>query len=148
MAVCHRVLLFVVCAFVLTNSADTTAQEKKKEAVAAITAPKDGGKVDQTDQVEGKLNTTEGWPVVVIKPLVGIEPWWVQPPVEELKDGEFSIQAHFGNEETKPGTKFRVMIFVAKSKTDAHSYKANTTLKALPPESKHPRSEPVEVERK
>lgn len=135
-----RLALFLVVSSVGVLFPCLGSGQQKKEPVAVIVSPKEGAKVERFGEVEGKLHTKKGWPVVLVQPLVGDEPWWVQPPVKEVEDGAFTVAAYFGNDETTPGTKFRVVIVVAKNKAEAHKLKAGMTLMELPA---LPRSEPV-----
>jgi hypothetical protein len=112
---------------------------------ATVEEPKAGAKVEQISEVEGEV-LTSGWPVVLVRPLAGDQPWWIQAPVEEVRGGRFSAPVLFGNDDTKTGTQFRVVIVVANSKKDAMKFERGKTLSALPAGT--PRSEQVTVVRK
>jgi len=120
------------------------AEEEKKEKDAVIVSPKEGAKVSSSEEVEGKLNI-EGWPVILVQPLVEGEPWWIQGSVEELDEGKFTTTAQFGNTETKAGTKFKIIIVVAKNQEAAKKFEKGKTRTALP--AGLPRSAPVTVVR-
>jgi hypothetical protein len=140
---CRFVLLsLAIAGLFLAGTLPSAGDENKEEREAVVLSPKEGAKVSQTEELEGKLNT-EGWPVVLVKPLVADEPWWVQSPVDELNKGKFTTELRFGNEQTKPGTKFRVVIVVAKSKEEAFKFERGMTRAALP--AGLPRSVPVTV---
>jgi len=134
------VALLFGSAFLVAEPPDK--KEEKKDVV--VTSPKEGAKVSQSEEIEGQLNT-EGWPVVFVKPEVGDFPWWVQTPVEEVVKGKFSTTAQFGDAATKPGTRYRIQIVVAKSKEDAMKFERGMTRNALP--AGLPRSDPVKVVR-
>src|SRR5262245_48865446 len=89
-----------------------------------IASPKGDAKVGQFEEVEGKLNVQEGWPVVLVQPLVGGQPWYVQGAVDEVASGKFTSKVQFGNEKTKAGTKFRIVIVVARDKAAAQKFEA------------------------
>lgn len=111
----------------------------------ALEAPTDGSKVAAGADVEGRLNIPGAWPVVLVKALTGgdNERWWVQPLVEDVVDGAFAVHCAFGDDNTKPGTKFRIVVVVAKSKEAAARFVAGTTRPILPVDMVH--SQPVDV---
>ena len=96
--------------------------EEKKQREVVVTSPKAGDKVEQFTDVEGRMNVKEGWPVVLVKPLVGDQPWWVQSPVESVENGKFIAASQFGDAATKEGTKFRIVIVLAPSKAAAMKF--------------------------
>ncbi|MCA9063851.1 MAG: hypothetical protein KDA96_12350 [Planctomycetaceae bacterium] len=102
---------------------------KKKEEVVSVSSPKDGAEVEEIEVVDAKLLKKNGWPVVLVRPLTGGQPWYAQEVVEQLGDeDEFSAEVYFGDSNTKPGTKFRVMIVVVESKEIAETkFKAGST---------------------
>ena len=115
-----------------------------KEVPAAVLEPAEGAKVEQSSEVIGEV-LVPGWPVVLVKPLAGDQLWWVQSPVEEVRGGRFTTPVLFGNDETKSGTQFRIVILVAKTKDEAMKFERGQTKGALPPGL--PRSEQVTVMR-
>jgi hypothetical protein len=120
------------------------AGQDDKESKAVVLSPKAGTKVGQFEQIEGKV-TGKGWPVVLVKPLVGGQPWYVQASVEDVSDGKFTIDAQFGDERTEKGTKFRVIILVTKSRKEAANFKPGAKKNAPP--AGLPKSEQVDVTR-
>jgi hypothetical protein len=110
-----------------------------------ILSPKANAKVGQFEEVEGQLNVKEGWPVVLVQPLIGGQPWYVQGEVDEIAEGKFTSKVQCGNEKTKSGTKFRIVIVVAKDKAAAQKFAAGDTRNALP--AGLPRSAYVDVVR-
>lgn len=132
-------------AAVLFAESEGSAQDKEEKPKVSITSPKDGAKLDMTEDLEGKLNVS-GWPVIVVKPLIGSEPWYVQPAVEEVtEDGDFAGVVYIGDGDTKPGTRFRLIVFVVKTKAAAERYRPGMRLKTIP--AGRPRSERVTVTR-
>jgi len=115
-----------------------------KEANIAIVSPKDGAKAAQSEEVEGKLNI-DGWPVVLVQPQAGEKVWWIQEPVEEIDKGKFTVPVRLGDDKTPVGTKFKLVIIVAKDKQEAQKYERGKTRATLPPGL--PKSEPVVVSR-
>ena len=154
MRTCLTIALALACAIVFCLAGPKSlCQEKKegaekKEADVVITSPKKGEEVEQINQVEGKCHK-KGHPVVLVRAASDTE-WWVQQPVEDPKDGEFTSAAHFGREgDIDKGVKYRIIILLAPSKEAAQEkFKTGDRMKALPPVSQCPRSEQVEVVRK
>jgi hypothetical protein len=113
-----------------------------------IVSPQNGARVAQIEQVDGRLDTAktrEGWPVVLVR-VDNLNEWWVQP-VDEIQNGQFSSSTNFGNATPPPpGTKFRIVVVVAKSKSEAkRRFPAGARIGALPPDL--PKSAYVTVER-
>jgi hypothetical protein len=104
---------------------------KSESPPAELLAPKEGATVAEVEEFEGRL-TIGGWPVIVVRPLAEGQPWWVQPEIEEVADGQFTGRAHFGNTDTPKGSKFVLVVLVLKTKEEASKYKSGTTLKNLP----------------
>lgn len=114
--------------------------------LVAILAPRDGGRVQQFDEVEGRFDAREGWPVIMVQPLVGDGSWWIEPTVTEVEEGRFSATCHFGTDQTRPGTKFRVVIVVTRSRAEAEEMpRRGMTRTVLPPGLLH--SSPITVVR-
>jgi len=125
-----RVLtLFVAClALSLARGAD---DPRSGDVRAKIVAPKEGAAVDEVEEYKGQL-TRGGWPVVVVRPLIEGEPWYVQSAVGEVAAGQFSGRAHFGASDTPQGAKFVLVVLVAEDKKAAAKFKAGTALNGLP----------------
>jgi hypothetical protein len=118
------------------------ADEKTARAPAELVAPKEGATVSEVEEFEGRLGR-DGWPVVLVRPEVEDGPWYVQAPVEEVTDRQFTGRAHFGDKDTPKGTKFILAVLVARTREEAREFKAGTTLKDLPADL--PRSRLVAV---
>jgi hypothetical protein len=141
------VVLVVACSVgELIVSGVATAQVQKKKPAAVFETPEKGAKVAQIEQVEGRLETKEGWPVVLVRPT-NVNQWWAQPVVEKVEDDRrFACSVTFGNEGTSSGTKYRLVIIVVKSKSEAESkFPAGKLIESLPPSL--PRSDYLNVER-
>lgn len=129
-----------------TTHAQDKKEDKKEDPAAIIVGLKEGAKVEQSEDVNGELKS-DGYPVIFVKPLEGgNQPWWIQAPIEEVTDKKFSGQVQFGADDSKPGTKFRVVIVVAKDKAEALKFERGKTRAALPPGL--PKSDPITVVRK
>lgn len=127
----HRRSALLVMSWLDVLCADGPALAQKREPAAVIVSPEKNGTVVRFDEVEGRLNT-QGWPIVLGKPRG--DDWWIQPAVEEVKNGRFRVPAFFGNDKPKEGTWFQVVIIVAKDMEEAYrEYPTGTTLQALPP---------------
>ena len=125
-------------------SSQEKKEDKKEEKGAVISSLKDGGKVDQSEDVEGELKT-DGWPVVFVKPLDGSQPYWVQAEISEVKDKKFVASVQFGDDKST-GKKFKIIICVAATKADAQKFMAGKTQQTLPPGLS--KSDAITVERK
>lgn len=143
-----RVFLALVWAAPLFLSLGTSPAQEKKGAPAVVTSPKKGEEVEQTNQVVGKLAKKESWPVILVRASNDTE-WWVQPPIDEVKDGKFAGSAHSGREGMDQGDKYSIIILVCPNKETAQDkFKDGDRIKSLPPSSRYARSEQVEVVRK
>jgi hypothetical protein len=100
--------------------------------------------VAQVEELEGRL-VKAGWPVILVRALLPDQPWWVQPAVRDVVDGQFTGRAHFGDADTPKGTRFGLVVLLAKTKEDAHQLRAGMTLKDLPGDL--PRSDEIIVAR-
>jgi hypothetical protein len=127
----------------------SSAADEAAEEGAIIVSPKDGATVGNTADLEGRLLAKESWPAILVKPDVADQPWYVQVPVDEVTDGKFTSKVYFGDENSKAGDKFHVVIVVAKNKETAQGIyekgKDVTTLGA-PPKG-WPRSKQITVKR-
>jgi hypothetical protein len=130
---------------VLLGLAAAQAQDKKEEKEVTILSPKEGSKVSQYEEIDGRLDPKKGWPVLLVQPLAPGQPWWIQATVEDVTDGKFTAKAQFGDDKTKGGAKFRVVVVLAKDKAAAEKFEAGTTKNSLPPGL--PRSEYLNVVR-
>jgi len=129
----------------LAWAAPPAAAQGEKKPAAVIEYPKANGTIDQAEELEGRLDA-KGWPVILVRAQAPGQPWWIQPPVDEVADGgAFKAQCNFGDAMTSKGTKFRVVVVVAKSRDEARKFKAGETRDTLPPGM--PRSDYVNVVR-
>jgi hypothetical protein len=141
----NRLRAGALAACLALAAAPALAQEKKDRPPATLLSPRDGAVVAQAEELEGRVEGKGTWPVVFVRPLVGEEPWWLQPAVPDVVSGQWTARAHFGNKDTPAGTRFSLVVGVAKSKEAAAAFKEGTTLETLPPDLPH--STPVTVYR-
>jgi len=136
-------------------SAQKTAPKKPAKKTAEILNLKNDDKVEVEHELEGAIDVKgrkgdAGWPVVLIQAqIAGAREWWVQRPVRNVdpKTGEFRVLCSFGEKDTPSGTKFRVVIILAKDeKTATREFPRGKQLDDLPPGSR--RSDFVTVIRK
>ena len=120
-----------------------------RDAKVEITHPTQGNGVTRIVAVEGRFEG-EGWPVV----FVGYydapwspnqEWWWIENPVESLADGAFRIDVGVGDEKTPPGSRFQIVVVVAKSREEADKYIKWSDHESLP--ANLPRSKMIQVTR-
>lgn len=79
--------------------------------------------------VTGTLSAP-GLPVILVKPDLPNEPWWVQSQAVPAGPRGFSAKAVFGSAATLPGTKFRVIAILTDPK--AERYVTGQVIKELP----------------
>jgi serine/threonine-protein kinase len=85
-----------------------------------IESPANGSKVTTRTTLVGRF-TREGWPIIYVQSTVSGQPWWLQAPVAEVKDGKFTVPVAFGDQFTPSGTKFRVVLAAARSREEAQA---------------------------
>jgi hypothetical protein len=126
-----RVLTSFVAAtmFLCSSLALGDDDDPKKEEVVKVSTPEDGAEVVEIEVVEATLQKKTGWPVVLVRPLTGGQPWYAQEVIEDVhSDGEFSAEVYFGDGNTMPGTKFRLLIVIVENKEVAQTqFKAGST---------------------
>jgi hypothetical protein len=115
-------------AFVL--AADVAAAETKspvsKSPVSIQIANPQAGRL----QLVAATVRAPGIPVVLVKPDIPNEPWWVQGQATPSGPQGFSAKAIFGSATTLPGTKFRVIAILLDRSQEA--YATGQTIKDLP----------------
>jgi hypothetical protein len=109
--------------------------------MVVVKEPKDGAKVNQNQDIEGKLGQKQGWPVLLVRAIDGDTRWWVQEPVDSVAEGgEFTAAANIGDNSTPAETRFSIVVIVAPSKQAAlTAYPAGKKMVSLPslPRSKY-----------
>lgn len=142
-----RVTLILSLVFIASGHAIGQEPKKEKEKPAEIVSPKDGAEVEMVEEVEGKLLARNGWPVLLCRPIVGGQPYYAQQVVEQLEsDGSFYVECYVGDENTKPGTKYRLVIVIVENKMTAQTkFKPGSVHRTL---GKLPQSDSVGVVRK
>ncbi len=104
-----------------------------KKRGAMIVSPKRDAVVHRTQEVIGKLHVP-GQPVVLIKPLDEVGPWWVQPVTRPSERGYFKVEVRFGTAEAQPGERFALTIVVLQSRSDVEWLQNRETVPELPAE--------------
>lgn len=94
---------------------------------------KDEDTVGQQVDIEGQFGTkVGGWPVVLVQPLRPGQPWKAQPRVARFARGSFAAKVYFGDRHTS-GTRFKVVVVLAKDQMEAYSnYENETEWQSLP----------------
>lgn len=113
----------LVIAFVLV--ADVSAAETESPVSIRIANPRAG----RLQLVTGTVKAP-GIPVILVKPDIPNEPWWVQGQAMPSGPQGFSAKAIFGSATTLPGTKFRVVAILLDRSKEA--YATGQTIKELP----------------
>jgi hypothetical protein len=118
--------LAITAALIVTvASIGVAAAETASPVSIRITNPRAG----RLQLVTGVVNAP-GLPIVLVKPDIPNEPWWVQGQSVPAGPKGFSTKAIFGSAATLPGTKFRVVsILVDPSK---ERYVTGQIIKELP----------------
>jgi eukaryotic-like serine/threonine-protein kinase len=116
------------------------AADDNPNKAPALLSPVENSVVSVVEQVKGCVAGEGDWPVLLVRPLVPGEPWWIQPAVQEVVDGTFTGRIHIGDARTPKGTQFQIVVFAAQGKEAAAKYQDGTTAKAIPPDLKASKS--------
>lgn len=101
---------------------------------AMLFRPRHDAKVEMISEVSGKV-LTRGWPIVFVRAELPDCLWWSQEWSEPAATaGHFKAKVRFGNDKSRDGSRFRVVVLMAKSEGDAMRFKPGTSLKELPEE--------------
>lgn len=114
--------------FQVARAADNTG--------ATLIRPKQKAKVESVSEVSGRV-LKPGWPVVLVRADQTDCLWWAQDWPERTSPGHFKAQAQFGNEKTRSGQRFRVIVLLAETREDARQFQPGTSLKELPERLAH-----------
>ena len=106
-------------------AADVSAAETESPVSIRIANPQAG----RLQLVTGTVRAP-GIPVVLVKPDIPNEPWWVQGQATPSGPRGFSAKAIFGSATTLPGTKFRVIAILLDRSNEA--YATGQIIKELP----------------
>ena len=119
--------LTITTAFTMALSVETAVSAGESESPVSIRmlSPRAG----RLQLVTGTVSAP-GVPVVLVRPDIPNEPWWVQGKAVPAGPRGFSAKAVFGSATTRPGTKFRVITLL----TDPAKiqYVTGQVLKELP----------------
>lgn len=131
------------------RSAETfVVLDKPEDPIAAIPDliqhPATNGPVNRVDSIACLMNE-EMKPILLVRSAESNDAWWVQSESQPDKDGVCISSAHFGNDKTPAGTRFRI-VAIFPDAAQAAALRPGMSLKELPPGV--PRSTEVEVVRK
>jgi hypothetical protein len=121
--------------------------DKAPPAAVEIHSPKAETNVEGVDHTcEGRIAAAAGkqWPVVLVKPLVAGQPYYVLQPVANVNNGAFFTTVYLGDELTPPKTRFLFEVLLAKDKPSAEAFTPGSQFQKLPD---LPQSAPVIVTR-
>lgn len=125
------------------------SQPSKAQAAAMSVAPvaiktQPGAPVNRIEHLTCEVS--QGWPVVLVRDANEESPWWVQGRAERQEAQKYSARAHFGNETTRPGQRYQIVVLSAADESAARQYETGTTLEQIPADLPH--SDPIEVVRR
>ncbi|MFM9965388.1 MAG: hypothetical protein ACKV2Q_29740 [Planctomycetaceae bacterium] len=125
-----------------TQMIETKAAETTVPPIAVSTKP--GAPVNRVENLTCEV--TQGWPVILVRDANDHSPWWVQGRAERQEAQTYSARAHFGNDTTKPGQRYQIVVLSAEDEWAARQYETGTTLDEFPADLPH--SDPIEVVRR
>lgn len=89
--------------------------------------------VPESIVVRGTLPpSTAGTPILIIKPLVAGQPWYVQRTPKMIDDKTFELLVHFGDGATVGGTQFLLTVAVVNANTIPKEIVPETAVHQLP----------------
>lgn len=110
----------------------THAANAADNAGATLVRPRQDSTVAPQSEVTGKV-LTRGWPIVLVRADLPECLWWAQEWAEPTSaTGYFKAKVRFGNDKSKDGSRFRVVVVIAKSEEDARRYKPGASFKRIP----------------
>lgn len=118
-------LAITAALFVTIASIGAAAAETVSPISIRITNPR----VGRLQLVTGAVNAP-GLPVVLVKPDISNEPWWVQGQAVPAGPKGFSAKVIFGSVATLPGTRFRVVSILVDPSRER--YETGQIMKELP----------------
>jgi hypothetical protein len=126
-----RLLLatILVAAFFDANLMWTNGSAQAADVPATLSIPRVG--VSQRQDLTGNL-MSPGVPVVLVRADIVDARWWVQERAIVEQDGSFRVSARFGNEKTRPGVRFDVVVLVLPSAVELNQWKPGDVLEKLP----------------
>jgi hypothetical protein len=101
---------------------------------ATLIRPSQDAKVEMMSEVTGKV-LMRGWPMVLVRADLPDCLWWAQQWAEPTAAaGYFKAKVRFGNDKSKDGSRFRLVVVMAKSEEDAKRFQPGSSFKDLPEE--------------
>ena len=119
----------VLVAILTFASADFGKTAYGKEPATPVSIRISNAQAGRLQLVTGTLSAP-GLPVILVKPDLPNEPWWVQGQAVPAGPRGFSAKAVFGSASTLPGTKFRVIAILTDPKVKR--YVTGQVIKELP----------------
>jgi len=98
---------------------------------ATLIRPKQNAKVEKVSEVSGRV-LKPGWPVVLVRADQTDCLWWSQDWPVRTSPGHFKAQVRFGNQKTRSGQRFRVVVLMTETREDAKRFQPGTSFKELP----------------
>jgi len=137
--------ILAVCAISALSAVGSRAAPKDAEPAVKIVAPADGAVVSRVEDLEGEIaEGITGWPVALVRPVDRFgNDWWVQPTIKQVKNRKFTGRVYFGEQDTRDGTKFRIVVLLAPNEEEAKKQVEGTKRQELP--AGLPQSEVVTV---
>lgn len=109
----------VLVAILAAASADFGKTAYGKEPATPLSIRISNPQAGRLQLVTGTLSAP-GLPVILVKPDLPNEPWWVQGQAVPAGQRGFSAKAVFGSAGTLPGTKFRVIAVLTDPKVERY----------------------------
>lgn len=101
---------------------------------AMLIRPRQDAEVEMMSEVTGKV-LTRGWPIVLVKADLPDCLWWSQEwAAPTAAAGHFKAKVRIGNDKSKDGSRFRLVVVMAKSEDDARRFKPGVSFKEIPEE--------------
>lgn len=115
----------------LALGVDPQAAEKSDDIVnIVLLSPQDGGNVGQVVDLVAQTDVA-GYPVVLVRADNDDEYWWVQHFVAR-RNQYIAARAHFGNNDSFPGSPYALTILMLDSAEEAVRFRAARQFKELP----------------
>ena len=103
---------------------------QRAEPIAIIESPSPGQSVTTSDHVTIKMNGP-GVPIVAVRSKQGGK-WWIQAAAASDDSRTFLVPVRFGNDQTRPGTRFMITALIAADSQSAAAFKPGSQLDRLP----------------
>jgi hypothetical protein len=116
--------------------------EKHSPPASVILKPAPGSKVSRMEELVA--NVRNGASVVAMVRSSEVNSlWWVQDIIESADGGKVNATVRFGNQNTRPGSRFSVVLLLPSSARDLEQFQVGNYMLQLP--ERIPKSEEVQV---